>query len=95
MLLRRWGFTGVSAVAARGADGSGWLLELFCDRRTHVLSPAMTTLRLLMGEAVARRRLRRRGHVAREHLEDLDVALQVGLRVEDRQRPLLVARRAS
>ena len=52
MLLRRWGFKGVSAAAVRGADGSGWLLELFCDGRTHVLSAAMTAPRLLMGEAV-------------------------------------------
>jgi len=52
MLLRRWGFTALSGVAVRGADGSGWLLELFSDRRTHALAGAMTALRLLMGEAV-------------------------------------------
>jgi hypothetical protein len=53
-LLEEWGFTAVTAAAARAPDGSDWLVELFSDRRTHALPGALTSLRLLAGEAVAR-----------------------------------------
>jgi hypothetical protein len=53
-LLEEWRFTAVTAAAAPAADGSSWLVELFSDRRTHVLAHATTGLRLLAGEAVGR-----------------------------------------
>ena len=75
-LLAEWGFSAVTAVAALAPDGTAWLVELFSDRRTHAL--AVRAARA----AAARRRGRgpRAGarlpgrHVARERLEDLDVA---------------------
>ena len=51
-LLRKRGFTAVTATAAREADGAAWLVELFSDRRTHVVTGALTSLRLLASEAV-------------------------------------------
>ena len=53
-LLAHWGFTALTAAVARTADGTTWLVELFCDSRTHGLEAALPELRLLATEAAAR-----------------------------------------
>jgi len=53
-LLAEWGFSAVTAAAALAADGCGWLVELYSDRRTHALPSALPELRLLAAEAAGR-----------------------------------------
>ena len=53
-LLAVAGYRSVTAAAAR-AEGDGWLVELFADRRSGPLEAALGELRLLTAEAVRNR----------------------------------------
>ena len=80
-------------------DGSAWLVELFSDR-AHARAPGRAARAAAAGRRGGRARARRPATTPTvtsraNSLEDLDVALQVRVGVQDRQRPLLVDARAS
>ena len=93
-LLAQWGFTAVTAAAAIAPDGVGMarraVLRPRAPTRCRPRCPSCGCWPARRSGAGPAPGYDAAGDVAREELEDLDVAAQVGVRVQHGQRPLLV-----